>query len=146
MVFLTDRPACWLADLRTLRLTDLRAIQPCCPQTWQTAILLADSMAIPPFTNHELKLQTCVLLNTARYVFSCSKWIELLQTWCSQKHGKICFWVTQNLSGYFRKSCTFRELLPPKLGELRVNEIFFGKYSFVFIKINTFALNSIDWL
>lgn len=121
MVFLTDRPACWLADLRTLRLTGLRAIQPYCPQTWQTAILLADSMAIPPFTNHELKLQTCVLLNTARYVLR-----------------------TQNLSGYFRKSCTFCELLPPKLGELRVNEIFFGKYSFVFIKINTFALNSID--
>ena len=39
---------------------------------------------------------------------------------------------------------TFRELLPPKSGELRANEIFFGKYSFVPIKINTFALNSID--
>ena len=27
----------------------------------------------------------------------------------------------------------FRELLPPKSEELRVNEIFFGKYSFVLI-------------
>lgn len=78
MVFLTDRPACWLADLRTLRLTGLRAIQPYCPQTWQTAILLADSMAIPPFTNHELKLQICVLLNTAKYVLSNSKPFGLL--------------------------------------------------------------------
>lgn len=38
----------------------------------------------------------------------------------------------------------FRELLPPKSGEFRANEIFFGKYSFVLTKINTFALNSID--
>ena len=38
----------------------------------------------------------------------------------------------------------FRELLPPKSGELRAKEIFFGKYSFVLIKINNFALDSID--
>ena len=56
MVFLTDRPTCRLADLRALRQVGLRSIQPYCPQTWQTAILLADAMAIPPFTNHELKL------------------------------------------------------------------------------------------
>lgn len=73
MVFLTGRPVCRLADLRALQQAGLRAILPYCPQTWQTAISLADAMAIPPFTNHELKLQTCVLLNTARYVFSRSK-------------------------------------------------------------------------
>ena len=73
MVFLTDRPTCRLADLRALRQAGLRAIQPYCPQTWQTAILLANAMAIPPFTNHELILQTCALLNTARYVLSNSK-------------------------------------------------------------------------
>lgn len=38
----------------------------------------------------------------------------------------------------------FRKLLPPKSGELRAKEIFFGKYSFVLIKINNFALDSID--
>lgn len=47
MVFLTDR----LADLRALQQAGLRAIQPYCPQTWQTAILLADSMAILLLTN-----------------------------------------------------------------------------------------------
>ena len=56
MVFLTDRPTCRLADLRALRQVGLRAIQPYYPQTWQTAILLADAVAIPPFTNHVLKL------------------------------------------------------------------------------------------
>lgn len=59
-------------------------------------------------------------------------------------NDKVCFELLKTFRVTSENLASFRELLPPKSGELRANEIFFGKYSFVLIKINTFALDSID--
>ena len=87
---------------------------------------------------------------------------------CFSEHSKVCFqpleingaasnlmfagtwqgmfWVTQNFSGYSRKPCRIPRTSPSEVGRISKLDIFLGYYSFILDKINTFALNSIDWL
>ena len=134
-----------LADLPAIRQAHMQTIQPSRPQVWHTAILLAYAMVAP---NYKPRIRTLDL--------------------CSFEHSKVCFqplqmywaasnlmfagtwqgmfWVTQNLSDYSRKPCCIPRTSPSEVGRISKLENFLGNYSFILDKINTFALNSIDWL
>ena len=106
------------------------------------------------FANHTALLPT----NFANWHIACrcynnpaiyKPWIQASGL-CSIEHSKVwrlkMNWAAENLMFAGTYLATFRELLPPKSRDLQSCEIFLGKYSFVLNKINTFALNSIDWL
>ena len=77
-MFATDRSACCPAGYTAATHAGCIALL---PTNLTTAILLTYVMAVP-ITSQELKLQTCILLDTARYVLGCSKYFEQLKTPC----------------------------------------------------------------